>query len=96
MSNTYEEWMNNTVFNENIINKRPQSIRLIKTKKRFLCLIQVQLGVHDSLYFFLDNLSSTCFGCYLHPSSGARLQRTAIGFLFVETEVLLSNVVEVF
>jgi hypothetical protein len=30
-----------------------------------------------SLLFFI--LSSTCFGCYLHPSSGAQLQRTAIG-----------------
>jgi hypothetical protein len=28
------------------------------------------------LYFFLDNISSTCFRCYLHPSSGAQLQRT--------------------
>jgi hypothetical protein len=30
-----------------------------------------------SLFFFI--LSSTCFGCYLYPSSGAQLQRTAIG-----------------
>jgi hypothetical protein len=27
------------------------------------------------LYFFLDNVSSTCLGCYLHPLSGAQLQR---------------------
>jgi hypothetical protein len=40
---------------------------------------QVQLDVHYILDFFLDNVSSTCFGCYLHPSSGAQLQRTAIG-----------------
>jgi hypothetical protein len=35
------------------------------------CFIQVQLDVHYILYFFL--VSSTCFGCYLHPSSGAQL-----------------------
>jgi hypothetical protein len=28
---------------------------------------------------FLSLFSSTRFGCYLHPSSGAQLQRTAIG-----------------
>jgi hypothetical protein len=49
-----------------------------------ICLIQVQLDVHYILYFFLDNVSSKCFGCYLHPSSGAQLQRTAIGFVSVE------------
>jgi hypothetical protein len=52
-----------------------------------ICLIQVQLHVHYILYFFLDNVSSTCFGCYLHPSSGAQLQRTAIGFVSVEVLV---------
>jgi hypothetical protein len=35
--------------------------------------------MYYTLYFFLDNVSSTCFGCYLHPSSSAQLQRTAIG-----------------
>jgi hypothetical protein len=35
------------------------------------------------IYFFLDNVNSTCFGCYLHPSSGAQLQRTAIGICMV-------------
>jgi hypothetical protein len=30
-----------------------------------------------SLFSFI--LSSTCFGCYLHPSSAAQLQCTAIG-----------------
>jgi hypothetical protein len=34
-----------------------------------------------SLFFFI--LSSTCFGCYLHPSSGAQIQRTAIGVCMV-------------
>jgi hypothetical protein len=29
-----------------------------------VCLIQVQLDAHYILYFFLDNVSSTCFGCY--------------------------------
>jgi hypothetical protein len=33
---------------------------------------------------FLSSFSSTCFGCYLLPSSGAQLQRTAIGFVSVE------------
>jgi hypothetical protein len=47
-----------------------------------VCLIQVQLDVHHILYFFLDSVSSICFGCYLHPSSGAQLQRTAIGFVW--------------
>jgi hypothetical protein len=27
-------------------------------------------------------VSSTCFGCYLHPPSGAQLQRTTIGFVW--------------
>jgi hypothetical protein len=44
-----------------------------------ICLIQVQLHVHYILYLFLDNVSSTWFGCYLHPSSGAQLPCTAIG-----------------
>jgi hypothetical protein len=44
-------------------------------------LIQVQLDVHNIVYFH-DNVSSTCFGCYLHPSSGARLQFTTIGFVW--------------
>jgi hypothetical protein len=49
---------------------------------KHICLIQVQLDVKYILYFFLDNVSSTCFGCYSHPSSGAQLQRTAIGFVW--------------
>jgi hypothetical protein len=44
-----------------------------------ICLIQFQLDKHYILHFFLDNVSSTCFGCYLQPSSGTQLQRTAIG-----------------
>jgi hypothetical protein len=37
------------------------------------------------LYFFLEKfyLSCTYFGCYLHPSSGAQLQFTAIGFFYL-------------
>jgi hypothetical protein len=31
------------------------------------------------VFFISFVVSSTCFGCYLHPSSGAQLQRTAIG-----------------
>jgi hypothetical protein len=40
-------------------------------------LFKVQI---DLLVFFIYLIvSSTCFGCYLQPSSGAQLQRTAIG-----------------
>jgi hypothetical protein len=37
-----------------------------------------------TLFFISFVVSSTCFGCYLHPSSGAQLQRTAIGCVSVE------------
>jgi hypothetical protein len=40
-------------------------------------LFQVQLDVRVFFISLID--SSTFFGCYLHPSSGAQLQRTAIG-----------------
>jgi hypothetical protein len=36
----------------------------------------------DPVFFISLIISSTCFGCYLHPSSGAQLQRTAIGFVW--------------
>jgi hypothetical protein len=42
--------------------------------------------------FFLVNASSTCFGCYLHPSSGAQLQRTAIGVCMVWYVIALEQV----
>jgi hypothetical protein len=50
------------------------------------------------VYFFLEKfyLSSTCFGCYLHPSSEAQLQCTAIGFYLWKAEVLVSSGVEVY
>jgi hypothetical protein len=44
------------------------------------------------LYFFIDNVSSTCFGCYLHPSSGLQLQRTAIGFVWFGAFIPLEQV----
>jgi hypothetical protein len=50
------------------------------------------LDVHYILYFFLDNFSSTCFGCYLNPSSGAQLQRTAIGFVWFGVFIPLGQV----
>jgi hypothetical protein len=31
------------------------------------------------VFFISIVVSSTCFVCYLHPSSGAQLQRTVIG-----------------
>jgi hypothetical protein len=38
-----------------------------------------------TLYSFISFVvSCTCFGCYLHTSSGAQLQCTAIGFVSVE------------
>jgi hypothetical protein len=57
-----------------------------------VCLIHVQLDVHYILYFFLDNVSSTCFGYYLHPSPGAQLQRTAIGFVWFGVFIPLEQV----
>jgi hypothetical protein len=42
------------------------------------------------LFFFI--LSSTCFGCYLNPSSGAQLQRTAIGVCMIWYVSLLEQV----
>jgi hypothetical protein len=46
--------------------------------------IQFQLDVLYVYAVFLSwkMFSSTCFECYLHPSSGAQLQCTAIGFLW--------------
>jgi hypothetical protein len=35
-----------------------------------------------TVFFIAFAVSSTCFGCYLHPSSGAQLQSTAIGFVW--------------
>jgi hypothetical protein len=35
-----------------------------------------------TLFFISFDVSSTCFGCYLHPSSGARLQGTALGPIY--------------
>jgi hypothetical protein len=40
--------------------------------------------MYYNFYFSSWQLIATCFGCYLHPSSGAQLQRTAIGFVSVE------------
>jgi hypothetical protein len=41
--------------------------------------LKVQLDVSFCVFFIFFILSSTCFGCYLHPSSGTQLQRTDIG-----------------
>jgi hypothetical protein len=40
---------------------------------------KVQLDELFYVFLFFFILSSTCFGCYFHSSSGAQLQRTAIG-----------------
>jgi hypothetical protein len=37
-----------------------------------------------TVFFISFVVSSTCFGCYLHPSSGAQLQRTATGCVSAE------------
>jgi hypothetical protein len=42
--------------------------------------VKVQLDVFFNVFFIL---SSTHFGCYLHRSSGAQLQHTAIGVCMV-------------
>jgi hypothetical protein len=44
---------------------------------------KVQLDVLFYVFLFFFILSSTCFGCYLHPSSGAQLRRTAIRLCMV-------------
>jgi hypothetical protein len=44
---------------------------------------KVQLNVLFMYCLFFFILSSTCFGCYLHPSSGAQLQHTATGVCVV-------------
>jgi hypothetical protein len=49
-----------------------------------------------TVFFISFVVSSTFFGCYLHPSSGAQLQRTAIGLYVWETEVLVSSGVDVY
>jgi hypothetical protein len=36
-----------------------------------------------TVFFIYLDVSSTCFGCYLHPSSGTRMPRTAVGCLTV-------------
>jgi hypothetical protein len=35
-----------------------------------------------AVFFIYFVVSCTCFGCYLHPSSGAQLPRTAIGYVW--------------
>jgi hypothetical protein len=49
-----------------------------------------------TVFFISFIISSTCFGCYLHPSSGAQLQCTAIGLYLWKTEVLVSSGLEVY
>jgi hypothetical protein len=44
---------------------------------------KVQLDVLFMYFLFFSILSFTCFGCYLHPSLGAQLRRTAIGVCMV-------------
>jgi hypothetical protein len=54
-----------------------------RIRKFIYVQFKVQLDVlfYVILLFFI--LSSTCFGCYLHPSSAAQLQHTAIGVCMV-------------
>jgi hypothetical protein len=55
----------------------------LQNEKYLYVQFKVQLDVFFmySLFFFI--LSSTCVRCYLHPSSGAQLQHTAIGVCMV-------------
>jgi hypothetical protein len=61
----------------------PEASMLTTRPPKPLRIVYVQLKVQldvlfmYSLFFFI--LSSTCFVCYLHLSSGAQLQRTVIG-----------------
>jgi hypothetical protein len=55
----------------------------LELKNYHICFIQVELDLLYSL-FRSWQLSFTCFWYYQHPSSGAQLQRTAIGFVSVE------------
>jgi hypothetical protein len=57
--------------------------------------IQFQVNVLYALFLSWKILSSTCLGCYLHPSSGAQLQCRAIGFYLWKTEVLVWSGVKV-
>jgi hypothetical protein len=41
-------------------------------------------------------VSCTCLGCYLYPSSGAQLPRTAMVVYLSKTEVLVSSGVDVY
>jgi hypothetical protein len=45
-----------------------------------------------AVFFISFVVSSTCFGCYLHPSSGEQLQRTAIGFVWFWCVIALERV----
>jgi hypothetical protein len=45
-----------------------------------------------TVFFIFFVVSSTCFGCYLHPSSEAQLQRTAIGFVWFGVFITLEQV----
>jgi hypothetical protein len=56
----------------------------------YICLIQVQLDVH--LFFISFVVSSACFACYLHPSSGAQLQRPALSLCMVWCVITVEQV----
>jgi hypothetical protein len=45
-----------------------------------------------TIFFISFVVSSTCFGCYLHPSPGAQLQRTAIGCVWLWCVIPLEQV----
>jgi hypothetical protein len=45
-----------------------------------------------TVFFVSFVLSSTCFRCYLHPSSGAQLPRTVIGCVWFWCVIQLEQV----
>jgi UPF0716 family protein affecting phage T7 exclusion len=50
----------------------------------YILVTYVQLKVQlDVLFYIFFILSSACFGCYLHPSSGTQLQHTVRGVCMV-------------
>jgi hypothetical protein len=54
--------------------------------------IQFQLDALYALFLSWKIFSSKCFGCYLHPSSGAQLHCTAIGFYGFDVFIPLEQV----
>jgi hypothetical protein len=75
------------IFSHHLINR----VIFEKQQNISICLIQVQLDVLYSL-FLSWQLSSTCFGCYLHPSSEIQLPHTALDCVWFRCFIPLEQV----